>query len=58
MDKIAWVKASIAALAGGAISGVVTGMQAGQVSKEQIAINAIVGAGAVAVAYLMKSPKK
>lgn len=58
MDKIAWLKTALIALAGGAVSGVVTGAQSGQITKEQITFNALAGAGAVVLAYLAKSPRK
>jgi uncharacterized membrane protein YidH (DUF202 family) len=57
MNKIAWIKTAIAALAGGAFFGALEGVKAGQVSKEQIVFNAAGGAAAVAVAYWMRSPK-
>lgn len=58
MNKVAWIKTAIAAVAGGAFMGALEGFKSGQISQEQIAINAAGGAGAVVLAYLMKSPRK
>jgi hypothetical protein len=57
MDKIAWMKAAMAAVLGGAIAGAAASAQAGQIEEKQLTTAAITGAASVVIAYLMKSPK-
>lgn len=58
MDKIAWAKSAVMAVIGAAAGGAWTGIQNGEITKQQILFNAIAGAGAVVIPYLMRSPKK